>query len=91
MQAFEGLWWAQAVKSAYKVYVGGLPPGFKEQDVKTLFTEVMAATGFAACVMSAYLNPEKRYAFVEFTSREAATKALQLDNLNCQGCSLKVR
>lgn len=71
--------------------MGGLPVGFKESDVKTLFTEVMSATGYPASVMSAYMNNEKRFAFVEFTSPEAATRALQLDNLSCQGAILRVR
>ena len=70
--------------------MGGLPPGYSEKNVEAMFNQIMAAAGSMTPVVSVYLNHEKRFAFVEFSTPEEATKALALDNLRYAGSTLKV-
>ena len=47
----------------------------------------MAAGGsnaLGAPVISCYMNPEKRFAFVEFRSVEECSNAMALDGITCQ-------
>ena len=70
--------------------MGGLPLGYSEKNVEAMFNQIMAAAGSMTPVVSVYLNHEKRFAFVEFSTPEEATKALALDNLRYAGSTLKV-
>jgi hypothetical protein len=55
--------------------------------------QVMMAAGgsnaLGAPVISCYMNPEKRFAFVEFRSVEECSNAMALDGISCQVCGGK--
>ncbi|KAK8653791.1 hypothetical protein V6N13_127775 [Hibiscus sabdariffa] len=67
----------QATRHACRVFVGGVSPNANEQSVATYFNQVMAeisgnTAGPGDAVVNVYINPGKRFAFVEMRSVEEA-------------------
>ncbi|KAL3647350.1 hypothetical protein CASFOL_008318 [Castilleja foliolosa] len=76
----------QATRHARRVCVGGLSPTANEQSVATFFSHVMSAIGGnnagpGDAVVNVYINPEKKFVFVEMQSVEEASNAMALDGI----------
>jgi len=86
---------SQATRQARRLYVGGILPGTREDDVRVFFNRAMATANLnhepGDSVVSVYLNHEKKFGFVEFRTTGEATAAMSLDGINFHGQSLKVR
>lgn len=89
-------------RQARRSYVGGLPFGTQENELKQLFNQAMSANfpqlvgvnspgQVVECVVSVYLNLEKKFGFVEFRTMEECTASMQLDGIMFQSITLKVR
>lgn len=82
----------QLTKHARRLYVGGIPPGATDNDIKTFFSEVVTrcapdvyTRNTPNVVLAVYLNVEKCFAFVEFNAIELTTACLALDGVNYTG------
>ena len=62
-----------------KLYVGNLPFGASEEDLKKLFSEVGEVQS-VKIVTNAYSGRPRGFGFVEMTSQEDAKKAISLLN-----------
>jgi len=62
-----------------KLYVGNLPFGASEEDLKKLFSEVGEVQS-VKIVTDAYSGRPRGFGFVEMASKEEATKAISLLN-----------
>jgi splicing factor U2AF subunit len=55
--------------------------------------QVMMAVGACSAlgspVIGCYMNPDKRFAFVEFRSVEEASNAMAFDGVTCQVCGAR--
>lgn len=47
-------------------------------------------TGVDSAVLSVWLGPENKYAFIELCTAESAIVALGLNGINCMGHNLRV-
>ena len=78
----------QMSRHARRVYVGGLPVGISEVELTQFFNAILMAAGATATpgspVLSCYMNPEKRFAFVELRSVEETSNAMAFDNITCR-------
>jgi len=83
--------------SACKVYCGfqnaAVTPS--EEELRQFFNATMVAAQGADrvpgdSVIGVYLNPEKRYAFIQFRKAEEAAQALDLDGINFRGQRLRL-
>eukprot|EP00743_Colponemidia_sp_Colp-15_P001123 GILK01001235.1.p1 GENE.GILK01001235.1~~GILK01001235.1.p1 ORF type:complete len:505 (-),score=112.88 GILK01001235.1:169-1653(-) len=85
----------QHTRHARRVYLGNIPVGVNEGQIKDYWNVTMTAAGAASvpndCVISVYINHEKRFAFVEMRTVEETNLAMELDGVNFAGHSLKVR
>eukprot|EP00879_Flechtneria_rotunda_P013232 GHRR01013817.1.p1 GENE.GHRR01013817.1~~GHRR01013817.1.p1 ORF type:complete len:453 (+),score=205.82 GHRR01013817.1:1432-2790(+) len=85
----------QISRHARRVYVGSLPPNITEVALTHYFNQVMMAVGACSAlgspVIGCYMNPDKRFAFVEFRSVEEASNAMAFDGVTCQGEVLRIR
>jgi RNA recognition motif-containing protein len=66
-------------KMNLKLYVGNLPFGASEEDLKKLFSEVGEVQS-VKIVTNAYSGRPRGFGFVEMTSQEDAKKAISLLN-----------
>jgi len=83
--------------NASKVYCGfgSLAITPSEEELRQFFNVTMVAAQGADrrpgdSVIGVYLNPERRYAFVQFRSAEEATQALDLDGISFRGHRLRL-
>ena len=77
---------AMQTRHARRIYVGGIPARVTEIEIANFFNDVVARALAPARldgppVVKVYLNLEKCYAFVEFTTIELCTACMQLDGL----------
>jgi len=80
-----------------KVYCGlqNAPVTPTEDELRQFFNVTMIAAQGADrrpgdSVVGVYLNPERRYAFIQFRSSEEATQALDLDGISFRGQRLRL-
>jgi len=80
-----------------KVYCGlqNSPVTPSEDELRQFFNVTMIAAQGAErrpgdSVVGVYLNPERRYAFIQFRTPEEATQALDLDGINFRGQRLRL-
>ena len=82
-------------RQARRLYVGNLPLPVAEHELRQLFNTSFPAAFPSVppgdCVLSVYLNVEKKFGFVEFRTPDEATMALQLDGIQLRGVSLRVK
>jgi splicing factor U2AF 65 kDa subunit len=86
----------QATRHARRIYVGGLPPSVRDDDIAMFFSNALAAVGGTtagpgSCVVSVYVNTEKKFAFVELRTVEEASNAMALDGIMFEGVAVRVR
>ncbi|KAJ3333680.1 hypothetical protein HDU76_005154 [Blyttiomyces sp. JEL0837] len=82
-------------RQSRRLYVGSIPYGVTEEALISFFGETMSqlnlATSSQPPVVSAQINHDKNYAFVEFRTPEECTAAMALDGLPYSGQTLKIR
>jgi len=85
----------QLIKQQKKLYVGNLPANVTEIEILEFFNNAMlnanATTNSGSPVVSAILNPEKAYAFLEFRTVDEATTGMNLDGITFRGQPLRIR
>jgi splicing factor U2AF subunit len=85
----------QQQRQQKRLYVGNLPATVSEIELMEFFNAAMAnanvLTSPGSPVLSATINREKAYAFIEFRSAEEASAGMSLDGITLQGHALRVR
>jgi hypothetical protein len=84
-----------ATRRQRRLYVSGLPPTFDEAQLRLFVNESLRACGALPSgqddvVISAWISPDKNFAFVELATVEAAQVALGLSGIMCMGCQMKM-
>ncbi|TKY88008.1 hypothetical protein EX895_003104 [Sporisorium graminicola] len=84
-----------ANRQARRLYVGNITPQTNEQNIIAFFNEQMLklklGTEPGEPAVSAQVNVDKGYAFVEFRHPDEATNAMSFDGIVFQAQSLKIR
>lgn len=85
----------QQTRHARRIYVGGVPPNFTDEDGLRAFFNAAIAQGLGeendhTYVMSVYLNQKKCFAFIEFKSIELAATSLELDGIMMKGVAIRI-
>jgi splicing factor U2AF subunit len=85
----------QIQRQQRKIYVGNLPRDITELELLEFFNTAMLNANFnesegSPCV-SASINIEKNFAFVEFRTPEEASRAMSFDGITLRGIALRVR
>ena len=81
----------QQTRHARRLYVGNVPEDINEPEVKQFFVECVETATRRSWrndddpILSVYINRERRFAFVEFTTVEMCTSCLALDGINLAG------
>ena len=82
-------------RQARRLYVGNIPFGIGEEDMKIYFNEQMKVSGLSQTsgdpVIACQINMDKNFAFLEFRSVDECTQAMAFDGLLFNGQSLKIR
>ena len=78
-----------------RLYVGNLPQTFDGEQLRIFLNEALRAcgaipAGVEEVVVSSWVSPDKKFAFVELSTVEASTTALGLSGITCMGCQLKI-
>ncbi|MEN2496820.1 MAG: U2 small nuclear RNA auxiliary factor 2 [Marteilia pararefringens] len=81
---------------AKRLYVGNIPHSTDETEVINFFNSMMEEHSLKSpesgpAVISAQLNLDKNFAFIELRSVEETSGALILDGIQFHGCQLKLR
>lgn len=84
-----------ATRKERRLYVGNLPLSFDSDQLRVFLNEALRACGAVPegadqVVVSSWVSPDKKFAFVELSTVEAATTALGLSGITCLGCQLKI-
>ncbi|KAF6259757.1 hypothetical protein COO60DRAFT_972046 [Scenedesmus sp. NREL 46B-D3] len=83
----------QIIKNARRLYVGGIPEGTKEEELRAFFEGVMASTGAAVApgppIASVKVSSDRSYAFLELRSVEEASNAMAFDGILFNDVNLK--
>jgi hypothetical protein len=85
----------QQTRHARRIYVGGIPPNWIDEDALRNFINSVIAQGLGepndhSYVLSVYINQKKCFAFVELKSIELATASLELDGIMLKNIALRV-
>ncbi|XP_046854831.1 splicing factor U2AF 50 kDa subunit-like [Xenia sp. Carnegie-2017] len=82
-------------RQSRRLYVGNIPFGITEDLMVEFFNAKMQECGLCTAsgrpVITAQIDMEKNYAFLEFRSVEETTQAMAFDGIILQGQSLKIR
>ena len=86
---------SQQTRHARRIYVGGIPLGFADEESLKSFLNAVISKGLNeendnSYVLSVYINQKKCFTFVEFKSIELTTACLELDGLIYHSSVLKV-
>ena len=86
---------SQQTRHARRIYVGGIPAGYADEDTLKSFLNAVISKGLNeendnSYVLSVYINQKKCFTFVEFKSIELTTACLELDGLIYYSSVLKV-
>ena len=84
-----------ATRKERRLYVGNLPQTFDSEQLRIFLNEALRACGAIPAgvdevVVSSWVSPDKKFAFVELSTVEAATTSLGLSGITCMGCQLKI-
>lgn len=85
----------QQTRHARRLYVGGIPPNYTDEEELKLFLNTVISKGLneendSSFVLSIYINQKKCFAFIELRSIELATACLALDGIIFKKVPLKV-
>lgn len=85
----------QQTRHARRIYCGGIPPNFTDEDGLRHFINAVIAQGLGeendhSYVLSVYINHKKCFAFVELKSIELATACLSLDGIIFRNIVLRI-
>ena len=85
----------QQSRHARRIYVGGFPPNYGDEEALKFFLNSVIAKGLGepndnSYVLSIYVNQKKCFAFVELRAIELATACLDLDGIIYKKVVLKV-
>lgn len=85
----------QQTRHARRIYVGGIPPNYADEEALKTFLNSVISKGLGeqtdnSHVLSIYINQKKCFAFVELRSIELATACLDLDGIIFKKVVLKV-
>ena len=82
----------QQTRHARRLYVGNIPEGLTDAQVHGFFHDAIAkAMGHASAsdiddpILSVYINPERRFAFIEFKTMEMTSACMEFDGINVMG------
>lgn len=82
-------------RQARRLYLGNIGFDANERNICAFFNEQMRKMNFTLedgdPAISAQVNPDKGYAFIEFRSTSEATNAMSFDGIIFQGQSVKIR
>jgi splicing factor U2AF 65 kDa subunit len=82
-------------KQARRLFVGNIPPGVDEFQLKFFFNQKFAKEGLIYegedAIASVQINREKNYSFLEMLNTELATKGMEFDGVLFENQPLKVR
>ncbi len=86
----------QATRHARRIYIGGLPPNSREDEVGAFISNALAAVGGTtagpgASVINVYVNHEKNFAFLELRTVEETSNAMALDGVMYEGVAVRIR
>jgi hypothetical protein len=86
---------AQQTRHARRIYIGGIPPNYTDEDGLRSFINQVVAQGLGeendhSYVLSVYINHKKCFAFVELKSIELATACLELDGIIFRNIVLRI-
>ena len=84
-----------ATRKERRLYVGNLPQTVDGEPLRIFLNEALRACGAIPAgvdevVVSSWVSPDKKFAFVELSTVEASTTALGLSGITCMGCQLKI-
>lgn len=89
---------SQQTRHARRLYVGNLPIGLTEAFVQESFTQAIHTALVEPwkhtdqpIILSVYINRERHYCFVEFTTVEMTTACMALDGMILQGQAVKIK
>lgn len=85
----------QQTRHARRIYVGGIPPNYTDEDGLRDFLNHVLSTGLGeendqSYVLSIYINQKKCFAFVELKAIDLTTAALDLDGIIYKKIVLKI-
>lgn len=85
----------QQTRHARRIYVGGIPPNFIDEDGIRIFFNNVIAQGLgeendSSYVLSVYINQKKCFAFIELKSIELAAAYLELDGIIMKNVVLRI-
>ena len=86
---------SQHTRHARRIYVGGIPAGFADEELLKAFLNNIISKGLNeendnSYCLSVYINQKKFFAFVEFKSIDLTTACLELDGLIYHTSVLKI-
>ena len=85
----------QSTRNARRLSIGSVANGVSDSELMHLFNQAMMAAGCTTSpgppVVSSYVNPEHRFAFVELRTIAEAANLFVFDGLQCRGVALSVR
>jgi hypothetical protein len=86
---------AQQTRHARRIYVGGIPPNYTDEDGLRNFVNIVVAQGLGeendhSYVLSVYINHKKCFAFVELKSIELTSASLALDGIIFRNIVLRI-
>lgn len=86
---------AQQTRHARRIYVGGIPPNYTNEDglwafINAVVAQAMGEENDGSYVLSVYINHKKCFAFVELKSIELAAACLQLDGIVFRNIVLRI-
>lgn len=86
----------QATRHARRIYIGGLPPNSREEQVGAFISNALAAVGGTTAgpgpsVINVYVNREKNFAFLELRTVEETSNAMALDGVMYEGVAVRIR
>eukprot|EP00770_Monocercomonoides_exilis_P011747 MONOS_11691.1-p1 / transcript=MONOS_11691.1 / gene=MONOS_11691 / organism=Monocercomonoides_exilis_PA203 / gene_product=Splicing factor U2AF 65 kDa subunit / transcript_product=Splicing factor U2AF 65 kDa subunit / location=Mono_scaffold00602:13462-14466(-) / protein_length=301 / sequence_SO=supercontig / SO=protein_coding / is_pseudo=false len=84
---------SQSFRTSKKLYISNFPPGITPSALCDLINVALIEGGldtFPNC-LDVFIHNDKTYAFADFRTPEAATKAMSLDGFSCMGHRLNVK
>merc|ERR1712224_892850 len=86
---------SQKTRHARRSYIGNLPDGCTDNEIRDFFTGALTAIGGVTMpgepVLSIYINRDKKFAFIEFRSVEECSNCMAFEGILWRGSQLRIR